>query len=1096
MDTKTISDLSSWFATITAFIFACIAIFSQPSVFESSRPILPAQEDKPKASGALNSGPRLAQSWDDPYTVFEPPSTLPSDNGNRQGLSAPALIIVVLESSSRYQIDFESRLRNRYAIQAALRDAQYIPENPGELNAVPFSLDLQSSSPNYVPIESFRRRVVNVGGESQESEKQFCFVRVAWLSERLLTRSSLQSIFAAISRSECQLASPYTRVAVCVIGPTNSDTLALMCQNESQPGNIQNHDHNPIYPRLINFQATAAPAMVRIFALQEKNADDFFGFSRDSIIKTINDATKDPNRSLITQEGVRVERVGGDDFDLCQSLISEIDRRTHTTGLGKRRILMISEWDTFYGRAAALAFQLAAARIGRGELLEAAIHGRVAKDFEIDSLYYMRGLDGSATLYGKKYPADSASANLNQSKPESAEGVSQFDYVRRLSEFIGEPLTVLLPTLKEPDAIVLLGTDIYDKLTLLKLLRQRFTHSLYATTDLDALFWHPNYVRYTRNLIVAASLPLEVIDVAPLGRSATNTGAATGKVEPSALDKLFAFRRFRKFVFRDSYQAGLYWAVQSAIGKTQIPDWAKTPKLFEIGNTQAVRLDNPVWTKHAGPDFWGAYFQGVNPWPSLILQTLLALVAVSYLARLRLVKYQLRSYPVEFYENLKLRLPESFHDVIDAFAEITEEVLIWSSALLPSQRRLDRIIFRIDELNTSIMNIQTRQGSSEERVQQRLLSSLHKLVTRFKAVENSVDNHLTNSSINPSRLFSRARRLRTLRAKPWWISRIVVPVLRALDEQHEDINPEIRHFNEYTRPKTFGKNRFYVGLVTAGIVAFVIYCCFNWNFEGIVGAELRDFATRWYRVIISLVRMALMVVVVSWTCSEQWKFKVLVEKLLRSVGEQSGLQDRQIVSVVAERSNEVSHLSWKPCVLIFLFYVAHLRVFAGPPFDLFHWIVFVGLLTPVCIVFFLLSTTALTARRKVVSQYQNEIYSARRLNARIASIVKGDTPIQDDLDSTASLINRFASASSHVFTLLSRGKILPADLRDATTRTAIRDYLSMVIARDETILSAIHELRSDALSPFAVSSILGALLVPLGGAGGLTLLQYIVSQVR
>src|SRR5208282_866487 len=226
-----------------------------------------------------------------------------------------------------------------------------------------------------------------------------------------------------------------------------------------------------------------------------------------------------------------------------------------------------------------------------------------------------------------------------------------------------------------------------------------------------------------------------------------------------------------------------------------------------------------------------------------------------------------------------------------------------------------------------------------------------------------------------------------------------------LDQPDEDI-PEIKHFAEYTRPKAFAKNQFYVGLVIAGIFGFVIYCCFNWNFEGIVGAELRDSVTRWYRVIISLLGMGLMIAVVSWACSEQWKFRALVEKLSESVGEQSGLLDRQIVSVVAERSNEISHLSWKPCVLIFLFYVAHLRVFAGPPFDLFHWIVIVGLLTPICIVFFLLSMTSLNARRKVVSQYQNEIYSARRLNARIASIVKNDTPIQDDLDSTASLINK------------------------------------------------------------------------------------------
>jgi hypothetical protein len=168
----------------------------------------------------------------------------------------------------------------------------------------------------------------------------------------------------------------------------------------------------------------------------------------------------------------------------------------------------------------------------------------------------------------------------------------------------------------------------------------------------------------------------------------------------------------------------------------------------------------------------------------------------------------------------------------------------------------------------------------------------------------------------------------------------------------------------------------------------------------------------------------------------------------------------------------------------------------GPPFDLFQWFVFVGLLVPVCVVFFLLSATTIAARQKVVSQYQKEIYTAKRLNARLASIVKNGMPIQDDLDSTALLIAKFAAGSSYSFQSSARAEITPTDLRDPVIRQPLREYLTSVIARDEAILSDVAELRSDALSPFAISSILGALLVPIGGAGGLTLLQYIVTQVK
>jgi hypothetical protein len=195
-----------------------------------------------------------------------------------------------------------------------------------------------------------------------------------------------------------------------------------------------------------------------------------------------------------------------------------------------------------------------------------------------------------------------------------------------------------------------------------------------------------------------------------------------------------------------------------------------------------------------------------------------------------------------------------------------------------------------------------------------------------------------------------------------------------------------------------------------------VYVYYNPNFEGIVGAELRDLGLRWYRVLVAIVGVSVIVAVVAWTCFEQWRCKGLVESLMEGVGERSALQDRQIVTVIAERSNTVSHLSWKP--------------------------------------------------------------------------------LQDDLESTASLINEFATQSSNVSFAPARGKVTPEDLGKATKRQAVRDYLGAVIARNETILAGIADLRSGAFSPLALSSILGALLIPVGGAGGLSLLEYIVNQVR
>jgi hypothetical protein len=128
----------------------------------------------------------------------------------------------------------------------------------------------------------------------------------------------------------------------------------------------------------------------------------------------------------------------------------------------------------------------------------------------------------------------------------------------------------------------------------------------------------------------------------------------------------------------------------------------------------------------------------------------------------------------------------------------------------------------------------------------------------------------------------------------------------------------------------------------------------------------------------------------------------------------------------------------KPCVLLFLFYVSHLRVFVGPPFDLSHWFLFLGLLIAVCAYFFLLSVTASDARRRVLSEYEQEILTAKRLDARLASIVKSDEPIQDDLESTTSLLNELASRNSSLGLPSQRSTVTSSDLRVADTRARLR----------------------------------------------------------
>jgi hypothetical protein len=90
----------------------------------------------------------------------------------------------------------------------------------------------------------------------------------------------------------------------------------------------------------------------------------------------------------------------------------------------------------------------------------------------------------------------------------------------------------------------------------LQALRADFPGVQFFTTDLDARFLHPSDTRRTRNLLVAASLGLEM------------DPASQGRLPP----------------FRDSYRAGMVSAaVDRWFGRTP-------PRLFEIGRTAAVDL--------------------------------------------------------------------------------------------------------------------------------------------------------------------------------------------------------------------------------------------------------------------------------------------------------------------------------------------------------------------------------------------------------------------------------------------------------------------------------------------------------------------------
>ena len=167
------------------------------------------------------------------------------------------------------------------------------------------------------------------------------------------------------------------------------------------------------------------------------------------------------------------------------------------------------------------------------------------------SYQYLRGLDG-VTVEGAptqnrrsddnlrsnddtKASNNSRNGSGNAPPVEWPEGRDQRDYLRRL---VDQRLfqSDWRHAETEVQAIGIIGNDVPDKLMMLQALRNSFQDRTVFTTDLDARMLHPAVNRYTRNLIVASSMPLALGDDLQCG------------IAP----------------FRDSYQTAMFLAARYA----------------------------------------------------------------------------------------------------------------------------------------------------------------------------------------------------------------------------------------------------------------------------------------------------------------------------------------------------------------------------------------------------------------------------------------------------------------------------------------------------------------------------------------------------
>lgn len=347
-----------------------------------------------------------------------------------------------------------------------------------------------------------------------------------------------------------------------VLGPASSDLLAAMIQDLRYiPGGADAEARNRYFPfRFFSPVASAdEPSLIKATGIPE-----------------------DAHRlsALFSQHGISFQRVTVSDDRLAATIRAELDLRGVPAASLRNPIVLISEWDNTYAQKLRTTFceklypdvgENTPGYSGTGPL-------GLCKDY---SYSYLRGLDGEGAPKPKRFEDETSDGGKNKSMsldkamaPASASdnpwGDDQVDYLNRIAEDIALNDRRLRDD-SPPGAIRaigLLGSDVYDKLMILRALRKHFPDVLFFTTDLDArLLDNSGNDTLSRNLVVASSFGLQLRpklqkDIPP---------------------------------FRGSYQTAYFLATQMALvdapwDQQVLDDCWLQPRLFEVGRSRFVPL--------------------------------------------------------------------------------------------------------------------------------------------------------------------------------------------------------------------------------------------------------------------------------------------------------------------------------------------------------------------------------------------------------------------------------------------------------------------------------------------------------------------------
>jgi hypothetical protein len=462
-------------------------------------------------------------------------------------------VLAVMIPGGSYSEYSEARLRMRQAVLEALGAEHYVPADGEHIGYVKIDNPSWNWGSMIVPFE-WCDREVHEGSNEPSTLRLPDHVCVLWLrDEEFQTNPALRLNWLLRDPDGC-FRVDMSQIKIRIVGPRTSTTLRAMVEEVAKTT-----ERLPLLQDVEIWSPTATASD----ALLLNGLDGVKGYS----------SVQDLLEARLGAEGhpLLFRRATVTDKDVIQALLKEL-RENRGLKLGYDygnngkldRIALISEWDTFYGRALPITLEREVCHTNIETLL-AGIH---AKNFLV--FHYLRGIDGMlpGTLAGNE-DKSKESAKQSSVAREMTEGLNQSDYLRRLSRELADRNAALVKN-GEPGirAVGVLGSDVYDKLLVLEALRRTLPDAIFFTNSLDARFAHPDEWRWTRNLLVAS----------PFGPSVDD-----GHNE-------------RILPFRDSDQTACYTATLFAAGsKVRDRFINDTPiltpvRLYEIGRNGAFDL--------------------------------------------------------------------------------------------------------------------------------------------------------------------------------------------------------------------------------------------------------------------------------------------------------------------------------------------------------------------------------------------------------------------------------------------------------------------------------------------------------------------------